>query len=362
MLVVFISSIFVVGVKGVDVTANTKFQQSGTLTQLSSGLGHYDPLNSASGPDTSYWTFGGDAAAEGGTYAYNENTSGLFIGASSPAANTWAGFYAASPNSNLILFHVQLTLLNPTLPASSPASTFNTGMYVQTSNGLINYVSCFGQTSSSASSYTWGLEEATGNTEQATSFTTLWSQSYPISDTQDLVQNCTIVTNGFNFLQLYMNGNLVYSTFNANLQIPSPFNVFLEVETTSQNMLYGKFLNFYDTAGTSLTVLNVPFGDTVQIVGSNGAVVAQSNGFSPFFTSIPIANYNMPISGSIEVLSGNSVVASTGLTNIWGGDVYQFRPSFGGTTTSYGSTTYSSTAYTWTNTYTSTTFPFPHNP
>jgi hypothetical protein len=103
-----------------------------TLSKVSSGLVHQDALTSPSGPDASYWTFSGDAPQVGGQYAFNENTSGLYIGVASPAANVWAGFYAESPNSNVLLFHTLLTLRYPSLVHNS----FNTGLYVQTYNGM----------------------------------------------------------------------------------------------------------------------------------------------------------------------------------------------------------------------------------
>ncbi len=355
VITVFVASIIILCWSNLAVQGSSAARDAtGTLSKVSSGLTHYDPLNSSKGPNTSYWTFDGDAPEEGGTYSYNENSSGLYIGVASPAPNTWAGFYAASPDTPVLLFHTQLTLLYPSLPASSPSNYFDTGMYVQTSNGSINYVTCFGETSSSSPTYTWGLEYSTGSTEEATTFTTLWSQSYPISNTADLVQNCTIVTNGNNLLQLYMNGNLVYSSESANLQIPAPFNVYLEVETTSQTMLYGKYLDFYDTAGPTLSVENVPSGDTVEIVSGSGTVLASSTNTasSSATVSLPIAKYDLPLSASIKVLSGSTVLASTtSKTTIWGGDVYQFN----GLSTTTSSTVTTTTSPSTTSTTTSTT-------
>jgi hypothetical protein len=259
-----------------------------SITKISSGLVHYDPLNqpsnTPSGVNTTYWNLYGDAESNGDPYYAQENTTGLYIGAASLQSNSYEGYYAESPNENVVLYHTLLILPYATLP-SSLGAYFNTGLYVQTDNGLINYVTCAGEAQSGGSTYTWALVNTTGNYNQALSYTTLWSRSYPTSDTTDLTQSCTIVTNGSNFLQLYMNGALVYSSNTLNLNIPPPFNAYLEVETTSSQLLYGKYLNYYDTSGTSLTVENVPSGDTVQIVGSNGSIIASAVAGSTFMSA-----------------------------------------------------------------------------
>lgn len=264
-----------------------------SITKLSSGLVHYDPLNQPSNTqscvNTSYWYFCGDAASSGNPYYANENASGLYIGAASLQSNSWEGYYAESPSENVVLYHTRLILPYATLP-STLAASFNTGLYVQTNNGLINYVTCAGQAESGSSTYYWALVNTTGNTNAALSYTTLWSRSYPTSDTADLTQSCTIVTNGSNFLQLYMNGALVYSSNKLNLNIPPPFNAYLEVETTSPQLLYGQYLDYYDTTGTSLTVENVPSGDTVQIVGSNGGIIASTVAASTFMSASRIGS------------------------------------------------------------------------
>ncbi|HKW05686.1 MAG TPA: hypothetical protein VJN71_10335, partial [Nitrososphaerales archaeon] len=259
-----------------------------SITKLSSGLVHYDPLNqpsnASSGVNIAYWNLYGDAESNAGHYYANENTSGLFIGAASLQSGSYEGFYAESPNENVVLYHTLLILPYATLP-SSLGAYFNTGLYVQTDNGLINYVTCDGESQSGGSTYTWALVNTTGNYDEALSYTTLWSRSYPTSDTADLTQSCTIVTNGSNFLELYMNGALVYSNNKLNLNIPPPFNAYLEVETTSRQLLYGQYLDYYDTSGTSLAVDNVPSGDTVQIVGSNGSIIASAVASSTFMSA-----------------------------------------------------------------------------
>ena len=317
---------------------------SGSLTRVSSGLVHQDSLQSSSGPDTNYWTFFGDAHYGGG-YTYNENSSGLYVGSHSPSSGTWAGFYAESPNENVLLYHATLSLLYPSLETTDGGS-FNTGLYVQTYNGQVNYVACAASVQAGSSTYDWELDIATGNTNGATNVATVWRKNYPSSDTGDLTKSCTIVTNGSNLLQLYMNGALVYSKINQGLNMPEPFNAYLEVESTSTNMLFGKYVNYYGTIGTALTVNNVPSGDVVKLVDRNGNTLASGVGSSGT-VNLEIASYNMPLSAAVEVLSsGGSVMATTGQVGLWGGNVYQFSSSTTSTGTTSSSTSSSSTGGT----------------
>jgi len=119
-----------------------------SLTRATSGLVHYDPLTASNQTiNQDYWTLLGDAAGEGASYQAFENATGLYIGVQSVTvggAAEWAGFYTESPNSSVWLFHTTLTLPYSTLSSGY----FNTGLYVQTDNKSINYVTCAAQASS----------------------------------------------------------------------------------------------------------------------------------------------------------------------------------------------------------------------
>src|ERR1700733_4933068 len=145
-----------------------------SLTRATSGLVHYDPLTASNQTiNQDYWTLLGDAAGEGASYQAFENATGLYIGVQSVTvggAAEWAGFYTESPNSSVWLFHTTLTLPYSTLSSGY----FNTGLYVQTDNKSINYVTCAAQASSGG--HEWEVVLAQGNSYQATSFTTLYTQ------------------------------------------------------------------------------------------------------------------------------------------------------------------------------------------
>ena len=166
-----------------------------------------------------------------------------------------------TPNTDVLLFHVDLTLRY-----SETSAAFNTGLYVQTFNGVLNYVTCYGQVGPTG--HYWGVLEATGNTLSATNFVQLWTSA--ISTTGPSTEDCTIVTNGSNLLTVYMDGAAVYSSTNAGLNMPEPFNAYLEVESGySGGMLYASYRDYYATTSDYVMVHSVPAGDTVKIVSGS---------------------------------------------------------------------------------------------
>lgn len=265
---------------------------------------------------STYWTFSGDAISEGAPYNFYENSAGLHIGVQAVSPGTYAGFYAVSPVTSFVLVHTHVKAPVQTIPQG----VFEAGIYVQTSDGDINYVTCTSQTTSSGT--IWELVWATGNTNQATNFTTLWSSGIGLP----LSEDCTIITNGNNYLKLFLDGSLVYSSSSLNLNIPPPFQVYLEPETSySGAELYASYLNYYLTSGEYLTVNNLPSNAaTVELVNASNGQVLASSPVTGTSAKIEVGNFLFPLSAEIEVLdSSGTVIASTsGAIGIYGGDVY----------------------------------------
>jgi hypothetical protein len=160
-----------------------------------------------------------------------------------------------------MLFHAVLTLPYKTIPDN----IFNTGLYVQTSDSaFINYVACAAVVSTTG--YYWAVIQATGPALGAVTTTNLWTSPM---NTMPLTQDCTIITNGNNYLKVYLGGNVVYQSSSLMLNMPSPFNAFLEVQTNSASaMRFGSYLSYYATLSEDVTVTNAPPGGTVKIVDS----------------------------------------------------------------------------------------------
>jgi len=323
------------------------------LSEVQTGVIAQDSLTTG---NMASWTFYGDAVQEHAPYTYSEDPGGLHIGIKAAKQGQWGGFYAESPNTNGELFHAVLTL-----PYSSiPSGEFNTGLYVQTSTDHINYVVCGAQADSSG--YYWSVVYTTGNSRSAQKFYQVYYQ--PGGAGVPLTQDCTIVTNGQNLIKVYLDGQLVYSSTTLKLQMPPPFDSYLEVESTySGGMLFGTYTDYYATTSENVQILNAPTGDTAEIVDSNNGVLATAAVDSSGTALLDVGQYHMPISGNVEVYdSSNSVVATTnGPIAIWGGDAYQSGASTTSSTssttsdTSSTSTSISSSSSTTTSTTSSTT-------
>src|SRR6185312_15666138 len=203
----------------------TTIAQVHTITRSQSGLVASDSLTNETKTqqqlfaNQQYWKDGGDAIAENAPYEYSKDSQGLHIGVQAPANGTWAGMYSVTPNTNAMLFHSVVT----TPVNFIPYQWYENGMYVQTAASQnVNYVTCVAATSQ------WGLDwivvSTTGNVNQATQFNVLYADP---SSNQPLTRDCTIITNGNNYLKVYLDGTLVYNNSTMNLQMPGPFNAFL---------------------------------------------------------------------------------------------------------------------------------------
>ena len=304
-----------------------------TIGLVSSGLVASDSLTTG---NTGYWYFGGDAASQpGAEYAHSEDAQGLHIGVQSATGGTWSGYYAESPNTTASLFSAVITL--PDAPV--PDNGFNTGIYVQTWNtNFIDYVDCLAV--SVPSGYYWTVEQAYGVIIGSQDINTLYES--PVN-TMPHTESCTLITNGSNYLKVYLGGSIVVDRTNLTLNMASPFNAYLEPQTsTASLMLTGTWTDYYATSGEGVAVTNAPPGGTAELVSPSGSVLASAPVASNGTATILLGGSSMPLSASVEVLESNQVVASTsGPVAVWGGDDYALSSSM---TTSTSTTTAASTS------------------
>jgi hypothetical protein len=288
------------------------------LTRSQSGLIAQDALNSAV---TSRWMMWGNAIASAAPHSYMWNATGLYLSIQAIDSANWVGYFAKSSNTAAELFHAVLTIPY----ASVSSNSFDTGLYVQTSSPEIDYVACAAEASTSG--HYWMVVSATGGATFASQFTVLYRASGG-----PLTEDCTIVTNGQNMLRVYLGGQLVYSSSSLNLQMPAPFNAFLEVQSTNPNaLLYAGYQDYYAAAADSVKVTNVAQGDTVELVGPSNNVLASGLPAPNGTVTLPVGTYHMPLTASVEVFSSPATVGggaaplalNSGPLSIWGGDVYQ---------------------------------------
>jgi hypothetical protein len=261
------------------------------------------------------WNFTGDAPHEHAVWAFAENSTGLHISIRAVNSSQWAGFFAKTNNTYAHVFHAVISLPYTTIPSNS----FNTGLYVQTSTPIVNYVACIA--SVSPAGYYWAVLYTQGARTRAVAFHKLFEQAGG-----PLTRDCTIVTNGQNTLEVYLDGQRVYSNDTMNLQMPAPFNAYLEVESIcTKAVLVGTYRNFFEATSQVVHVNGVPRGGSAEIVNPKTGrplvdAVAGSNGS----VDLNVMALQMPINGSLRVLGprGN-VLAESGEQQIWPGDSYQ---------------------------------------
>jgi hypothetical protein len=263
-----------------------------------------------------YWRYGGDAIAENAPYAFYKDTQGLHIGVQAPNAGTYAGFYAVTPNTNAMLFHAVITSPLRTIPSNY----FQNGLYVQTSQAPVNYVTCGAITNNLAT--IWVVVHTYGGPDGSLVFQALWFDG---SANQPLTRDCTIITNGQNYLKVYLDGVMVYSSDTLALGMPAPFNAFLEPQTSyNGTKLFATYKDFYATTAENINVQNNPSNAALaEIVDSSGNILASAPVLLGNAT-INIGQYHLPIGASVKVLDSNNVqLASTPSTvSVYGGDVY----------------------------------------
>jgi hypothetical protein len=163
---------------------------------------------------------------------------------------------------------------------------------------------------------------ATGDPNHAVTFQPLYID---MSLNQPLTRDCTIVTNGQNYLAVYFDGSQVYQSSTLNLGYQAPFQFFLETQTSyTGGMFYGTFQDFYLANSDSVTVTNMPLSSTAQIVSPSGQPLVSAPADGSGTATLPIGQYHMPLVANIQITQLGLVVGSTSSpVSIWGGDAYK---------------------------------------
>ena len=305
-----------------------------SIDQMRSGLAASDPLNNEIKTqqqlqaDPGYWTYGGDAPLQTppAPYDFYKDLQGLHIGVQSTGNDTngnpkWAGFYALSPSTNAALFHAVVTTPVRSIPIF--ADFYENSLYVQTNvnvpNALVNYVAC--GSSTSAWGTVWAVYSATGDGNSATTFTRLFLDT---STNQSLTRDCTIITNGSNYIKVYLDGVMVYTNSTLKLQMQQPFNAFLEPQSSyAGQLLNGIYKDYYVTTDETIKVTNLP-SNAARVDLTDASGVLASAPMTGGAAKLDVGKYHFPLAGTIKVYdSNNSIIASTSTpVSIFGGDVY----------------------------------------
>ncbi len=294
------------------------------LNKAQSGLVASDPLNGYATQQQlqangSYWSYGGTANSSS-YYSFYESADKLNIGIVAPDSGEWSGFYAVTPPTYADLVHAVLTV-----STGEVSGYYDTGLYMQSTNELINYLTCLAITTPSGT--TWGVVHGYGTQLQDVVIDPLWVDT---ASDQPLTEDCTLTTNGQNSIAVYLDHQEVYSSNTSSLGMPGPYNFFVEEESEyAGQILYGGYQDFYATLNNTIAVTDIPSSaTTVALVNQTGQVYATAP-VSHGSALLGVGEYTFPLAGYVKVydsssMSASSEVAATPLEQVYGGDVYTF--------------------------------------
>jgi len=308
-----------------------------SIDKTKSGLVASDPLNNQTETkqqvlsDTRYWTYYGTAVSEKNTpYDIFKDSLGMHIGEPGPDPSvygdgSYSGYYAVSPDTRAVLVHTVLTATNQAVLHND----FQNQLEIMTTSGLVNYLDC--ATITNTDGTYWTLVHGYGDAVEASHFDTLWVDTSP---NQPLTRDCTVITNGANYLKLYMDNVLVYSSNTLSLNMPAPFDYYLQTMNSYYNyMRHGIFRDYYATTDEKIQVTNNPSNAvTVSLMDASGNSLASSI-VSSGTASLDVGKYHFPIAGTINVYDSSGSVIASSPASVYGGDAYSVDVSSGGNPT-----------------------------
>jgi len=292
---------------------------NGKLTFMSGALGEKKPIMIGKEAGLPQWIYFGSAVPRKSPVSvYEDSVQGLHLGIKATTADNWTGFFAMSNDDYSKVYHTVIDM-----PYSSISEgSFSAGMYIQTSviYPHINYVACVAEVD--ADGVKWTVESGTGTADEVTDRHLLWSDDNP---NLPLKRDCTIVTDGISNYKVYFDHKLEYSANNLNLQMPMPFNSYLEVQTTnSKQFLYGVFSHYYSTLEEDVKIINAPKDGSIVIVTNDTRSKIKIPVNSDGTGYLNVGGQEAPFAGTLNVYdSKGDLVASSGQPiRLSGGDIY----------------------------------------
>ncbi|HXU95123.1 MAG TPA: hypothetical protein VFP45_01680, partial [Candidatus Nitrosotalea sp.] len=299
---VSIIAVFLVIFSIVGIMTTGTVNATSSFTKIQSGLVVSDSLVSG---DTTGWTFGGTATSQ----SHYEDSQGLHIGVQAPQSGQWVNYYAHLSQPDARLFHTTITIPDTTVGDG----VSNLGLYVEGSD-YIPHVGC--EAYADSTGYYWDVEQSS---DAGQTYKILYiSQPNSLPKTQD----CTIITNGSNYLKVYIGNNLVVSSTTMNLGMSTPFIAFVQDDTSSNSMHYGIYQDYYVTSDENVQITNIPSNvSTVKITDSSGQVLGSSSVASGAAT-IDVGQYHFPLDATINAYDSSGNIVASNSEIMYGGDVY----------------------------------------
>src|SRR5437899_652878 len=300
-----------------------------TIYKIQSGLVATDSLTTG---NTSNWVLYGNAVQENAPHSGSEDANGMHIGILAPSAGAWAGYFAISPLTTAHLFHAKVTL--PAARPTTASGAVDDLFYVQQEmyqNPRIDAIGCGATLYSNTTD--WITVWQQGNDKAVTFAQIVYDNP---DQRQPTSRDCTLVTDGNDILKSYIDGQQVFSNSSMHLNMPQPFQSYLELQTNSQtsstgNTFTGTFTDYYATTSDSIKVINARAGSIVKVVdATSGDTLASSTASSDGTAFVDVGRYNLPINANVIVFdsTGTSILASTSShVGIYGGDVFNIGSS-----------------------------------
>lgn len=264
------------------------------------------------------WFFDGSVTVRGGDYDVSQvDGEGLYVGVADPdpGDGTWSGLFAMTPNDYSSVYHV--TMQVPELPASrDPADHANIGMYIQTdtSTGRINYISCTVDIRPDRLIYR--IESGLGNDDSVTSRTIHWEKEAGMDEG---TMDCTLSTDGDNHMAAIINGERVFESYAMDLQMPRPFNAYLETQVSGiPEIVEGRFYDYYSAFSSEIRVIKLAPGQIVSL--GNVTAIANAKGIA----HLDVFHLPQPYKGMLTV-HGQSADSSLSGSFV-AGDLYSYGP------------------------------------
>ena len=301
-----------------------------SIDKVSSGLVVSDSLTNETATQQQlqanhgYWTYGGDAPAVNASFAFSRDTQGLHIGVQAPHNGTWAGYYAVTKDTKAMVFHSIVSTPLQTIPSN--VNWYENGMYVQNGTANVSYVVCTSNTSIVGTQ--WVVASVKGNAFGSISENVLWAS--PMTLTEPTTRDCTIITNGTNYLKVILDGVKVFENNALDLGMTHTPVTFLEPQTNyAGQLLSGSYKNFFVASDVNIKVTNNPvLASKVVLVdptsSTAGQVIASAPVDSSGTATFNIGDLPMPLQADIQVYDSNGIeLASTNSpVSLFGGDAY----------------------------------------
>lgn len=308
-----------------------------SIDKVSSGLVVSDSLTNETETqqqlqaNPGYWTYGGDAPIFNAPFTFSRDTQGLHIGVQAPANGTWAGYYAVTKDTKAMVFHSIVSTPLQTIPSNF--NWYENGMYVQNGTANVSYVVCTSNTSIVGTQ--WVVASVKGNAFGALSENILWAS--PMTLTEPTTRDCTIITNGTNYLKVILDGVKVFESSTLDLGMTHTPVTFLEPQSNyAGQLLSGSYKNFFVASDVNIKVTNNPaLAAKVVLVdptsSTAGQVIASAPVDSSGTATLNIGDFAMPLKADIQVYDSNGIelAATKSPVSLFGGDAYSvdLKPS-----------------------------------